>query len=176
MPREKQKQWTTSGAEMNELQQMNFGKTPLDPLNLLYGLFLVCQGRVQCCGHSVVWSSGFGPCALLCQCIRFQMGLTLALDVPCWGPLKPETLEVDVCLCPVCSKKPFQIPGLQMWPSAWRHFGHSLVGWLRPCPRRLGPGHTTATSTMLTTSSLLQTREQTTLGWSATPAYTCHKT
>ncbi|TNN88334.1 hypothetical protein EYF80_001550 [Liparis tanakae] len=45
------------------------------------------------------------------------------------------------------------------------HFGHSLVGWLRPCPRRLGPGHTTATSTMLTTSSLLQTREQTTLGW-----------
>lgn len=48
-------------------------------------------------------------------------------------------------------------------------------GWSCPCPRRLGPLHTT-TSTKLTTSSLLQTREQTTLGWSATPAYTCHKT
>ncbi|KAL7374028.1 hypothetical protein ABVT39_020556 [Epinephelus coioides] len=94
---------------MNELQQMNFGKTSLDPLNLLQGLFLVCQGRVQCCGHSVVWSSGFGPSAPLCQCICFQMGLTQALDVPCCGPLKPETLEVDVCLCPVCSQKPFQI-------------------------------------------------------------------
>lgn len=46
-----------------------------------------------------------------------------------------------------------------------------------PCPRRLGPLHTTTTSsTMLTTSSFKQTREQTTLGWSATPAYTCHKT
>ncbi|KAI9519017.1 hypothetical protein NQZ68_032715 [Dissostichus eleginoides] len=43
----------------------------------------------------------------------------------------------------------------------------SAVGMsLPPMPRP-----STTSSTMLTTSSL-----QTTLGWSATPAYTCHKT
>lgn len=99
---------------MNEPQQMNFGKTPWDPLNLLQGLFLVCQGRVERCGHSVVWSSGPGPLAALCHCISFKMGPRQAMDVPCWGPLKPETLEVDVCLCPVCSQKPLQMQGLQV--------------------------------------------------------------
>lgn len=108
-PLRNETQWTTSGAEMNELQQMNFGKTFLDPLNLPQGLFLLCQGRVRCFGHSVVWSSGFGPFTSLHQCICFQMGTRQALDVPCWGPLKPETLEVDVCMCPVCFQKTFQI-------------------------------------------------------------------
>lgn len=66
--------------------------------------------------------------------------------------------------------------GLQMWRAASRHLGHSFVSRVHPCPRRLGPRQTTTTSTMQSTSSLLQTREQTTLGWSATPTYTCHKT
>lgn len=51
----------------------------------------------------------FGPFTSLHRCICFQMGLRQASDVPCWGPLKPETLEVDVCMCPVCFQKTFQI-------------------------------------------------------------------
>lgn len=160
---------------MNEAQQMNFGKTPLDPLNLCQSLFQVCQGRVKRCGHSVVRTSGPGPLTAFCHCICFKMGPRQDLDVPCWGPLKPETLEVDVCLCPVCSQRHLQIQRLQVWRAAERHFGHSLVGGIQPCPPMSWLSNTT-TSTMLTTNSLIQTREQTTLCWSATPAYTCHKT
>lgn len=83
---------------------------------------------------------------LLAQCICFQAGLTQAWDIPCCGPLKPETLEVDVCLRPVCCQTPRQV--LQMWPSAPRHSGRRPVALSRvPCPRLLGPLTTTTTTT-----------------------------
>lgn len=88
-------EWTPA----NELWQDPFGS-----FELAIGSVSGLSG--ECCGHSVVWSSGFCPSAPLCQCIRFQMGQTQALDIPCWGPLKPETLEVDVCLCPVSPRNP----------------------------------------------------------------------
>ena len=138
---------TRSSEPHQVLRWMNSGKWTLArPRWILWTCLRSVSGLsgegVRRCGHSVVWSSGFAPSASLCQCICFQMGLTQAWDVPCWGPLKPETLEVDVCLCPVCSQEPPRIQGLQMWPAAWRHSGHSRVSRLRPCPRRLGPPHT----------------------------------
>lgn len=168
---------------MNELLQMNFGKTPLDSLNLPPGLFLLRQGGWT----AALWSLGGMVITLrspslslslscfpllLAQCICFQAGLTQAWDIPCCGPLKPETLEVDVCLRPVCCQTPRQV--LQMWPSAPRHSGRRPVALSCPLPptpwpsnhHHRGPGQ----------AAHWQTREQTTLGWSATPAYTCHKT
>lgn len=129
---------TRGGKPHQVLRWRNSSKWTLArPLWILWTCYRVCfwsvRGGEQSCGHSVVWSSGLCPSTPLCQCICFQMRLTQALDVPCWGPLKPETLEVDVCLCPVCSHKPFQIQGLQMWPAAWRRFGNSLAGWV-PAP------------------------------------------
>lgn len=51
MPLRNEKQRSTSGAEMNEFQQMNFGKTLLDPLNLLTGSVSALSGE-----SAVFWS------------------------------------------------------------------------------------------------------------------------
>lgn len=64
---------------MNEAQQMNFGKTPLGSFELATGSVSSLSGEgLQWCGHSVVWSSGFGPLAALCHCICFKTGLRQA--------------------------------------------------------------------------------------------------
>ncbi|CAB1419586.1 unnamed protein product [Pleuronectes platessa] len=100
--------------------------------------------------------------------------LSANVSVSTWDGRGPETYPAEVC-----SQKPFQMRGLQMWPRCIQTFSDTAwsVGYI-PAPEALDPLHTTTTttSTMLTTSSPLQTGEQTTLGWSATPAYTCHKT
>lgn len=117
----------TQGSEPHQVPRwMNSCKWTLArPLQILWTCLRVCFGSVRGggpwrCGHLVEWSSHSFP-LLLAQCVCFQAGPTLAWDIPCCGPLKPETLEVDVCLHPVCCQTPRQV--LQMWPSATRHSG-----------------------------------------------------
>lgn len=93
-------EWTPA----NELWQDLFGSFELatGSVSALSG-----EGAVfwSLCGMVIrLWALHFSP-----PMYRFQMGTRQALDVPCWGPLKPETLEVDVCMCPVCFQKTFQI-------------------------------------------------------------------
>lgn len=62
-----------------------------------------------------------------------------------------------------------QTPNVACCMKTWTQVGRRLC----PCPRRLGPP---AHHHHLDHANHQQTRVQTTLGWSATPAYTCHKT
>lgn len=114
-------------------------------------------------GGSVVVTLWYGHQALS------PLLLSANVSVSKWDWHRPETFPAEVlwnqrslkwtsACVQSAPRNPFQILGLQMWPlAAWRHFWHRLVGWLQPCPRRLGPLKTTTTntttSTALTTSS-----------------------
>lgn len=107
---------------------------------------------------------------------RFQNGTKTSHGCTLLG--SSETRDPWSGRLPVSSllpEAPFQMQGLQVvccMKTFWTQPGR----WDITLPPMPWPSNTTTISTMITTSSLMQTREQTTLGWSATPAYTCHKT
>ena len=166
----------------NYLFLIHFCKHPLDFLNLWQLCF--CSWEKSGVLWSV-WGMVSRPCPAQPMYL-FPKGVwPQALVIPCWGPLKSEPLEVDVCLCqpppPPPSIPPpetaFSYEEHQMWPLSDTNISDTAWSGLCGPPPTYTPNKTTiAVHHHHFTTSTLRPGSKTTLGWSATPAYTCHKT
>lgn len=152
------------------LRWMNSSKWTLArPLPILWTCFRVCFCSVRG-GCSVVVAPWYGHQALACS-----LPMYLFPDRTDAG-LRHTLLRSSVTRDPWSGRLPVSSLLSGTFSDAWTP---NVAGRLKrvwqagqshPCPRP------SANHQQLCHASHPQTREQTTLGWSATPAYTCHKT